>query len=303
MIGRVPIPKLREDGTNWGLYVHMMEDYIIASERTFRRHLLGQIKPPQRPKAARPGGDSEGGKSIARFAARTYANLELEPGSGSDNAANSNSDDSDELEKYEEKLDEYERVEASIRCIILCSIPEKIQYKLIAEGSQSAKTMWENLKRIYEGSDGEEGLYIQSIEKELCAFASKSARADRFHNRDPMKTLDALLAKADEYTASVGGGVLARLDPSYVLGRAMSVDDEDSECGYLYGSLLAENGFWKWSFKEKIRFLQKGIEVHRQKKWDEEKERIFKAAREGRRRTKKTAAKTQSYASREEFAY
>lgn len=81
---------LKDDGSNWVSYKEDMEDYIIGYRMGYRRHLKGLEREPIAPQA------KEGGKVVTV----------------------------DQMDTYEEKIDNFLQIHASIRSIIRTSISE-----------------------------------------------------------------------------------------------------------------------------------------------------------------------------------
>jgi len=100
--GLLSVPKLLDDGSNWVLYREKITS-IIEGQTGYRKHFRGRAQPPK----ALSGADAK---------------------------------DDDKVEKYEDSLDEYIQKQQAIRAIILPSIPESLQLRVISEEPVSA--MW-----------------------------------------------------------------------------------------------------------------------------------------------------------------
>ena len=90
------LPKLCDDGSNWVLYKERIYDVLVGQD--FRKHLHGRAKPPVMPTISAAMTDSE--KAIA-------------------------------LDAYEDRVDEYAKKESAIRAVLLSTVPEKIQQRIV----------------------------------------------------------------------------------------------------------------------------------------------------------------------------
>ena len=107
-------PKLKDDPSNWVLYKNRMTS-LIEGHAGYRRHITGRALKPA---------------SLA----------------GKDKA------DAEKIEAYENAVDEWMTKEAAIKSIILSSVSERHQVRLISSdpGEQTAKNMWDALTALFE---------------------------------------------------------------------------------------------------------------------------------------------------------
>jgi len=157
-------PSLNEDGSNWVLYVRLMEDYIIGYGSGYRRHLAGRINRPLPPR----------------------------PEKDEDNPDEQPTVDPDEQEKYEQDMDDYEYIQSSIRNIILSSVSDRLKNRLLA--AKSASDMWTKLRGIYEN----QSILVQAdLLAQLYSITCEEGT-------DPLVTIDEIQQKANEYAATGG---------------------------------------------------------------------------------------------------
>lgn len=107
------LPRLRDDGTNWVLYKERLHDILVG--QGYRKHLMGREKAP----------------------VKTAITADM-----------SDAKREEALDKYEELMDEYAKKESAIRSIILSTIPEKIQQRIVSVRPASAT--WEKLCSIFD---------------------------------------------------------------------------------------------------------------------------------------------------------
>jgi len=153
-----------------------MEDYVVGYNAGYRRHLVGRAVPPVPPKATK---DSNGVETV----------------------------DATEQETYDDLLDDYEHVQASIRNIILSSVSDRIKNRLLPV--RNAGEMWKKLKSIYEN---------QSILVKV-DLLSQIHSISCPEEGDPLKTIDELVQKTNEYAAA--GGILSDEERAAALMKAM----------------------------------------------------------------------------------
>jgi hypothetical protein len=163
------LPKLKEDGSNWVLFSRRLVTTINGIPG-YRRHLSGSVKPPK---------------------ALTDAEKA----------------DPDNLEAYEAELDEYESKQSGITALILASIPERFQIRVMNCGT--AHAMWEKLRSYFEDQSI---LILSDLLGQLHAIR-------HLEGTDPLKTIDELLKRGNEYAAA--GGELKDHEAAAILIRAM----------------------------------------------------------------------------------
>ncbi|KAJ7095458.1 hypothetical protein C8R43DRAFT_907942, partial [Mycena crocata] len=114
------LPKLKDDGSNWGNYKDLAMNTIIA--KGLRRHAVGTAKAP-------PALEERDGEF--------FLPNRLSPLSD------------DELEKHEDKLDEYLQKQAQVREVIYQSVTEATFMRI--KGQPTAQLMLAHLVSIFEG--------------------------------------------------------------------------------------------------------------------------------------------------------
>ena len=117
--------------------------------------------------------------------------------------------DMDEEEEYENAMDEYERAQSSIIAIILSSISEHMRNRLLSRSPKKAHEMWDKTCSTYE----KQSVLIKADLK----FQIYSITCSE--DGDPLKTMDELLIKFNEYASA--GGIMEDDDQAAILIKAM----------------------------------------------------------------------------------
>src|ERR1700753_3476791 len=115
--------------------------------------------------------------------------------------------DPDKVEEYEDLMDEFLHKQSAIRSIILGSLPEKIQVRLI--GATLVADLWTQLCKLYE----DQNAVIQAH------LLSQLHRIQTPEGGDPLKTIEEVLRKANDYAAA--GGDLIDHDAAAILINAV----------------------------------------------------------------------------------
>jgi len=166
------LPKLRDDGHNWVIYKGRVYGYLVG--QGYRRHLTGREKPPVKPVIS-PEVKEEQREKL--------------------------------LNDYEDLVEKFEEKEEALRAIVLGTLPEKIQQRIIPIKPVSA--FWAKLCSFYE----EQSVIIRSdILGQL--FDTKCAEGD-----DPLAVLDKIVALSNDYAAA--GGILEDAMVASILIRAV----------------------------------------------------------------------------------
>jgi len=146
-------PILNEGGTNWVLYKQRMYTSLLG-QPGFRKHLTGRAKPP-------PAIDVSKAKP-------------------------------DEIDDYEDKMDEYLQKEGAIQSIILASIPANLQARLA--GTLTAKELWETLCANYDN----QSVLVQSDYLNILLDIKCP------EGGDAIKTIDEIYQAINDYTSAGG---------------------------------------------------------------------------------------------------
>jgi len=173
-------------------------------------------------------------------------------------------DEKDEkvLEEYEKKLDEYLMREAGIRSAILSSVSERTQQRLI--GTTKAGDMWAKLCAIY----GHQSVLIQAdVLSQIHALKTPEGG-------DPLKTIDELLQKANEFAAL--GGKLTETDQAAILIKAVPREYHPTIQTMITTAALNQTQF---SLETLIAHLTEAIKLDQSKDRREKEEESAMAAR------------------------
>src|SRR6202012_6012637 len=163
------VPKLKEDGSNWVLYRKRLIDYICG-QAGYQKHFTGRAKPP----------------------------TPLTP---------IEKNDADKVDAYEDAMDEYIQKQSAIRSIILGSLPEKIQIRII--NKNHVADLWSALCQLYEDQNAVMQAHL----------LSQLHRIQTPEGGDPLKTIVEVLQKSNDYAAA--GGILKDQDAAAILINAI----------------------------------------------------------------------------------
>jgi transposase InsO family protein len=222
------LPKLRDNGSNWVLYKERMWDVLVGQD--FRKHLMpGRARPPIAPKLTQSMTDKE---------------------------------KEDAADRYEEAMDNYSRKESAIRAIILSTIPEKTQQRIIHVRPASAT--WEKLCSLFE----KQSIIVQAdILAQL--FEVRCGEGE-----DPLKTLDKIVQLSNEYAAA--GGKLKDAETAAILIKAIPKDYHSVIHSVM--TTAAENGK-EVTFEQMSRRLTEAVKLDQTKERREKEEAAAMSAK------------------------
>ena len=163
------VPKLKDDGSNWYNFRNRILDYIYGHDG-YRKHLMGRVKPP---------------------AALSDADMK----------------DPAKVDAYEDQMDAFLKKESAIRSIILGSVPERIQNRIIS--ATRASELWLQLSKLFENQNA----VIQA------RLLSELHRIRTPEGGNTLKTIEEVLSKSNNYSAA--GGTLSEQDVGAILINAV----------------------------------------------------------------------------------
>jgi len=153
-LGNTTLPRLKDDGSNFTLYRQRMEK-SICGQKGYRKHLTGRAKVPKELTA-------------------------------------DEKKDSSKVDAYEDALDEYEQMESAIQALILASISETHQVRVV--GATSAHEMWSVLCSLYQNQNV---VLLANLKRGLYQIICPDGG-------DPLATIDELLRLGSDYSSAGG---------------------------------------------------------------------------------------------------